>query len=105
VNRSDAGLTATSDGDMMSHFGKNGGVIAHVQTARRFARSSRRDKALNQMIKKLTKHGNSQVIIIEKPILDLLGWDKDTALKLSTPDGKCIVISKAPLSQPKSNET
>jgi antitoxin component of MazEF toxin-antitoxin module len=51
------------------------------------------------VIKKLTKHGNSQVIVIDKPILELLGWDKDTVLKLSTPDGKRIVISKV---EPKS---
>jgi antitoxin component of MazEF toxin-antitoxin module len=46
------------------------------------------------MRKKLTKHGNSQVLVIDKPILDLLGWTMATELKLST-DGKRLIIAKA----------
>lgn len=42
--------------------------------------------------KKLTKHGNSYALIIERPILDLLGIDSDTLLDVSTPDGSSIVI-------------
>lgn len=43
--------------------------------------------------KKLTKHGNSYAVIIERPILDLLGIDSDTLLQISTPDGASIVIT------------
>lgn len=43
--------------------------------------------------KKLTKHGNSYALIIEKPILELLGIDADTMLEVSTPDGASIVIT------------
>lgn len=44
------------------------------------------------MTKKLTKHGNSFAIVIDKPILDLLGIDSETSLEISTPDGETIVI-------------
>ena len=44
------------------------------------------------MIKKLTSHGNSSALIIEKPILDLLHITLDTPLEIST-DGRNIVIS------------
>lgn len=43
--------------------------------------------------KKLTKHGNSYALIIERPILELLGIDIDTLLQISTPDGASIVIT------------
>jgi antitoxin component of MazEF toxin-antitoxin module len=43
--------------------------------------------------KKLTKHGNSYALIIERPILDLLGIDSETLLQISTPDGASIVIT------------
>lgn len=43
--------------------------------------------------KKLAKHGNSYALIIERPILDLLGIDKNTPLQISTPDGMSIVIT------------
>ena len=45
------------------------------------------------IIKKLTKHGNSYALIIERPILDLLGIDGETILQISTPDGVSIVIT------------
>ena len=44
------------------------------------------------MIKKLTTHGNSSALIIEKPILDLLHITQDTPLEIAT-DGRNIVIS------------
>jgi antitoxin MazE len=44
------------------------------------------------MIKKLTAHGNSRALIIEKAILDLLHITSKTSLEIST-DGKNIVIS------------
>ncbi len=43
--------------------------------------------------KKLTKHGNSYALIIERPILDLLGIDDETLLQISTPDGESIVVT------------
>lgn len=43
------------------------------------------------MIKKLTAIGNSLGLIIEKPILELLGIDKDTPLEVKT-DGEALII-------------
>lgn len=43
------------------------------------------------MEKKLSKHGNSRAIVIEKPILDLLSITDETVLKISTEDGKIII--------------
>ena len=36
------------------------------------------------MIKKLTRHGNSAALIIDRPILELLGADIDTAFEIVT---------------------
>jgi antitoxin MazE len=44
------------------------------------------------MVKKLTKHGNSLALVIDRPILDLLKIDSDTALDIST-DGKQLIIA------------
>jgi antitoxin MazE len=46
------------------------------------------------MVKKLTKHGNSLALVIDKGILELLGIDADTPLSLRT-DGQHLVIAKA----------
>ena len=43
------------------------------------------------MKKKLTKHGNSFAVIIDKPILNLLSIDEKTTLNIST-DGRDIII-------------
>lgn len=43
--------------------------------------------------KRLTKHGNSFALVIERPILELLGIDDTTLLQMSTPDGASIVIT------------
>lgn len=43
------------------------------------------------MIKKLSKHGNSLAILIDKPILDLLGMDEHTHINIKT-DGTNIII-------------
>jgi len=48
---------------------------------------------LMTITKRLTKHGNSFALVIERPILDLLGIDDTTLLQVSTPDGASIVIS------------
>jgi antitoxin component of MazEF toxin-antitoxin module len=44
------------------------------------------------MIKKLTKHGNSMALVIDKGVLDLLNIDDKTPLDIST-DGKILLIS------------
>ena len=44
------------------------------------------------MIKKLTKHGNSMALVIEKGVMDLLNIDNDTPLDIST-DGHVLVIA------------
>jgi antitoxin MazE len=46
----------------------------------------------NPMIKKLSKHGNSLALVIDRPILELLKIDEETALNLST-DGRSLVVS------------
>lgn len=46
------------------------------------------------MVKKLTKHGNSLALVIDRPILDLLHIDPDTALEIST-DGKRLIVAPA----------
>ncbi len=46
------------------------------------------------MVKKLTQHGNSLALVLDKPILELLKISKDTPLEIST-DGKNIVITPA----------
>ena len=43
------------------------------------------------MIKKLSKHGNSLALVIDRPILDLLGIDEGTSLDICT-DGQALVI-------------
>lgn len=44
------------------------------------------------MIKKLSKHGNSLALVIDRSILELLGIDEKTSLELST-DGEAIVVA------------
>lgn len=46
------------------------------------------------MIKKLTKHGNSLALVIDKGILDLLNIDAETPLSVRT-DGSNLVIARA----------
>ena len=46
------------------------------------------------MVKKLTKHGNSLALVIDKPILELLNIDQETPLEVVT-DGKRLTISPA----------
>ena len=43
------------------------------------------------MIKKLVSHGNSAAIIIDKPILEILGITTETPLEIVT-DGKNLMI-------------
>jgi antitoxin component of MazEF toxin-antitoxin module len=44
------------------------------------------------MIKTLTKHGNSYALVIDKPILELLGITPDTPLEVSTEDGVSLKV-------------
>jgi antitoxin MazE len=44
------------------------------------------------VIKRLTKHGNSLALVIDRGILELLDIDGETPLSLST-DGKCLIVS------------
>lgn len=44
------------------------------------------------MIKTLTKHGNSAALVIERPILDLLGVSLDAAFEIVT-DGKALILT------------
>ncbi|HZL34399.1 MAG TPA: hypothetical protein VFC78_03755 [Tepidisphaeraceae bacterium] len=42
-------------------------------------------------IKRLSRHGNSSALVIDRPILDLLGIDYQTELKMTT-DGTRLII-------------
>jgi antitoxin MazE len=44
------------------------------------------------MIKRLTKHGNSLALVIDRPILELVGIDPDTDLDIST-DGQVLIVA------------
>jgi antitoxin component of MazEF toxin-antitoxin module len=44
------------------------------------------------MVKTLTKHGNSLALVIEKPILDLIGAEADTPFDVTT-DGQALVLT------------
>lgn len=43
------------------------------------------------MIKILQRHGNSQALVLDKPILEMLGAGEDTPLQLSVSGGSLIV--------------
>jgi antitoxin MazE len=42
-------------------------------------------------IKRLSRHGNSRALVIDRPILELLGIDEQTDLRMTT-DGKRLII-------------
>ena len=44
------------------------------------------------MMKKLTKHGNSYALVIDKPVLELLRITENTPLEITT-DGQSLNIS------------
>ena len=44
------------------------------------------------MIKSLKRHGNSFALVIEKPILELLGADTETDFDVTT-DGQALVLT------------
>jgi antitoxin component of MazEF toxin-antitoxin module len=43
------------------------------------------------VIKKLSKHGNSLALVIDKPILKLLKFDESTQLEIAIKDGSLII--------------
>lgn len=43
------------------------------------------------MIKTLTRHGNSLALVIEKPVLELLGVNAETPFEIST-DGQVLIL-------------
>ena len=45
-----------------------------------------------RMVKKLTKHGNSLALVLDRGVLDLLEINADTLLNIKT-DGKCLIIT------------
>jgi len=47
-----------------------------------------------RMVKKLTKHGNSLALVLDRGVLDLLEIDADTPLNIKT-DGKCLIVTPA----------
>ncbi len=56
------------------------------------------------MIKRLTKHGNSFALLIDRPILDLLKIRPDTPLEITT-DGEHIKVAVAPRLKSKRRRT
>lgn len=44
------------------------------------------------MVKTLQKHGNSQALVIEKPLMDALGIDAETPLQV-TVSGNSLVVT------------
>jgi antitoxin component of MazEF toxin-antitoxin module len=54
------------------------------------------------MVKRLTKHGNSLALVIDKPVLDLLKIDQDTPLDITT-DGERLIVSPAKASARRNN--
>lgn len=50
------------------------------------------------MVKKLTKHGNSRALVLDRGVLDLLKINDNTLLDVST-DGRVLIV--APVHDPK----
>ena len=48
------------------------------------------------MVKKLTRHGNSLALVIDRPILDLLKIDPETPLDVSTDGRQLFVVPVKP---------
>jgi len=46
------------------------------------------------LTKKLSKHGNSLALVIDRSILELLGIDEETTLDIST-DGRSLIVVPA----------
>ncbi len=48
------------------------------------------------MLKKLVKYGNSTALVLEKPLLELMGMEEGSFVKISTIDGKSLTITPMP---------
>jgi len=46
----------------------------------------------SNLVKTLPRHGNSLALVIDQPVLDMLGIGADTPLQITT-DGRSIVIT------------
>ncbi len=44
------------------------------------------------MVKRLTKHGNSLALVIDRGVLDIVDISAETPLSVTT-DGKCLIVS------------
>jgi antitoxin component of MazEF toxin-antitoxin module len=55
------------------------------------------------MMKKLTRLGNSSALVIDKPILELLGIGPETFLEIST-DGKSLTLTPVDVRYPTKEE-
>ncbi|HEX4052647.1 MAG TPA: hypothetical protein VHX86_00135 [Tepidisphaeraceae bacterium] len=44
------------------------------------------------MQKKLVKHGNSLALVVDRPILELVGIEADQPVEISTDDGRRLII-------------
>jgi len=44
------------------------------------------------MLKTLTRHGNSVALVIDKPVLELLGANSETIFEITT-DGKSLILT------------
>ena len=58
------------------------------------------------MIKQLRKVGNSNALILDKPILELIGLEEDGSVQLKVSDGALIVtpVDPSPVSDEKFQE-
>jgi antitoxin component of MazEF toxin-antitoxin module len=45
------------------------------------------------MVKQLTRTGNSFALVIDKPILELVNFDPNMPIEISTDDGKRLILS------------
>jgi antitoxin component of MazEF toxin-antitoxin module len=45
-----------------------------------------------EVVKRMTRHGNSMALVIDRPILELLNIDADTPLDITT-DGEVLIIT------------
>ena len=56
------------------------------------------------MEKKLSKHGNSRAMVLDKPILDLVSANDDTVFKISVEGKKIILEAKTKKKMKVSND-
>ncbi len=57
------------------------------------------------MKKKLTRHGNSLALVIDRPVLDLLKIPHDATLNVFTKNGRTLTIAVAKAGKSKSKKS